>query len=78
MGTPEQTVESWNEKDQEIVVSQPAGFLFDILLRAKVESAPEDVYAILTDPKAVDIFRNIKVLFHCSDQYSLSGVYLLN
>jgi hypothetical protein len=62
MVNPEQTVNSWNEKDQEIVISQPAGLLFDILLRAKVQSSPEDIYAILTDPKAVGIFRGIKVL----------------
>jgi hypothetical protein len=31
------SVDSWSEKDQRIVVSQPAsGFLYDLILRAKV------------------------------------------
>jgi hypothetical protein len=33
------SVDSWSEKDQRIVVSQPAsGFLYDLILRAKVRS----------------------------------------
>lgn len=32
------TVETWSDKDQKIVVSQPAaGFLYDLILRAKVQ-----------------------------------------
>ncbi len=55
------TLDAWSDKDQSIVVSQPEGFMFDVLMRAKVMAAPEDVYAILTDPNCLSVFKNLKV-----------------
>lgn len=35
------SVDSWSDSDQRIVVSQPAaGFLYDLIMRAKVKVAP--------------------------------------
>jgi hypothetical protein len=43
------------------VVSQPAaGFLYDLIMRAKIDAAPDDVYAVLKDPDSHEIFRGIK------------------
>ncbi|GIL94998.1 hypothetical protein Vretimale_1111 [Volvox reticuliferus] len=54
------TKEAWNEKDQTITVSEGNGFLYNLTLRAKVDSKPSDIYSILTDPNTVSIFRSIK------------------
>lgn len=55
------SVDSWSEKDQRIIVSQPAaGFLYDLILRAKIDAHPDDVYAVLKDPRSHEIFRGIK------------------
>ncbi|KXZ42655.1 hypothetical protein GPECTOR_127g533 [Gonium pectorale] len=54
------TKEAWNEKDQTITVAEGNGFLYSLTLRAKVNSAPSDIYHILTDPNTVSIFRSIK------------------
>ncbi|GIL63457.1 hypothetical protein Vafri_17494 [Volvox africanus] len=52
--------EAWNEKDQTITVSEGNGFLYNLKLRAKVDSKPNDIYNVLIDPKTVSIFRSIK------------------
>ncbi|KAF6254530.1 hypothetical protein COO60DRAFT_311664 [Scenedesmus sp. NREL 46B-D3] len=55
------SVDSWSEKDQRIVVSQPAsGFLYDLILRAKIDAPPDDVYDVLRDANSHQIFRGIK------------------
>jgi hypothetical protein len=61
---PAPTVESWNEKDQQIEVAEGGGFLYSLKLRAKVEAKPSLIYDILTDPASVEVFRNIKVNLH--------------
>ncbi|GFR39789.1 hypothetical protein Agub_g274 [Astrephomene gubernaculifera] len=53
-------IENWHEKDQAITVSEGNGFLYNLALRAKVDSSPNDIYSILTDPNTVSIFRSIK------------------
>lgn len=58
------TTESWSEADQRIRVTQPAGFLFNLELNAKVDAPPDDVYAILTDPGSHKIFRGIKSVLY--------------
>uniref|UniRef100_A0A383VA10 Coenzyme Q-binding protein COQ10 START domain-containing protein n=1 Tax=Tetradesmus obliquus TaxID=3088 RepID=A0A383VA10_TETOB len=59
------SVDSWSEKDQRIVVSQPAsGFLYDLILRAKIDAPPDDVYTVLRDPNSHEIFRGIKDTLH--------------
>ncbi|GLC43298.1 hypothetical protein PLESTB_001343400 [Pleodorina starrii] len=52
--------EAWEEKGQTISVSEGGGFLYNITLRAKVDSNPNDIYDILTDPNTNSIFRSIK------------------
>ncbi|GLI61051.1 hypothetical protein VaNZ11_003312 [Volvox africanus] len=52
--------EAWNEKDQSITVSEGTEFLYNLTLRAKVDSKPNDIYSVLIDPKSVSIFRSIK------------------
>eukprot|EP00775_Hariotina_reticulata_P013383 gene13383-13510_t len=55
------TVDTWSDKNQKIEVSQPGqGFLYDLILRAKLDASPEDVYTVLIDPKSHEIFRGIK------------------
>lgn len=55
---PADTVEAWTEKDQRIVVAE--GSDWGLALRAKVDSSPDAIYDILTDPNTVSIFRSIK------------------
>mmetsp|Transcript_37941 Transcript_37941/g.84526 ORF Transcript_37941/g.84526 Transcript_37941/m.84526 type:complete len:292 (+) Transcript_37941:39-914(+) len=52
--------ESWDEKNQQIVVQEGNGFLYNLQMTAKVDSSPSVIYGILTDPAAVSVFRNLK------------------
>ncbi|KAG2501807.1 hypothetical protein HYH03_000307 [Edaphochlamys debaryana] len=54
------TVESWEEKGQRITVTEGNGFLYNLQLRAKVDSSPDAIYDILTDPDTNSVFRSIK------------------
>ncbi|KAF8065845.1 OCT4 [Scenedesmus sp. PABB004] len=55
------SVDAWSEADQRIIVSQPAaGFLYDLILRARIDAAPDAVYAVLTHPHSHEIFRGIR------------------
>ncbi|KAG1662757.1 hypothetical protein FOA52_006782 [Chlamydomonas sp. UWO 241] len=54
------SVDSWNEKDQKITVSEGGGFLYRVGLRAKVTGPPSTIYGVLTDPAAQNVFRSIK------------------
>ncbi|EFJ40166.1 hypothetical protein VOLCADRAFT_108304 [Volvox carteri f. nagariensis] len=54
------TQEAWNEKGQTITVSEGNGALYNLTLRAKIDSKPTDIYRILIDPNTVSIFRSIK------------------
>ncbi len=44
------TTDSWSDNDQKISVRSAPGYLFDLLLRSKLEASPEEVYNVLTDP----------------------------
>ncbi|KIY98108.1 hypothetical protein MNEG_9855 [Monoraphidium neglectum] len=56
------TVEDWSEKDCKVVVRTTPGsnLLADLVLRAKVDASPDEVYAVLTNPDSHLIFRGIK------------------
>jgi hypothetical protein len=44
-------VDTWSDSDQRIIVGTPPdGYLFDLQLNSKIDSAPDDVYKILTVP----------------------------
>jgi hypothetical protein len=57
-------VEDWSEQNQRVVVrthpEEMPGVLADIVLRAKVDGRPDDVYGVLTDPRSHAIFRGIR------------------
>jgi hypothetical protein len=57
------SVESWRDADQRIEVSSRPGFLWNVLLRARINASPDEVYSILTDEHPERIFRGIKVGF---------------
>jgi hypothetical protein len=42
------SVDSWSDKDQSIHVRSVPGFLFDLVLRSRLEGTPDEVYAVLT------------------------------
>ena len=52
-------MDAWEEKDQRIEVIE--GDSISLRLRAKVDAKPSTVYEILTDPKSINVWRNIKV-----------------
>lgn len=54
------SVEDWEQKDQRIIVSTPAGFLFQLQLNAKIDATPDEVFDVLVDPEPHRIFRGIK------------------
>lgn len=55
-------VENWSDADQKIVVTSKPGFLWSVLLRAKIDASPDIVYKILTDENPQNIFRGIKAV----------------
>ncbi len=61
-------VEAWSGKDEEIEVTGGNGFLFNLKLRGKLNSSPEVVYDILTDPNSIEkgVWRNVKVRHACT------------
>jgi hypothetical protein len=55
------SVENWSDAEQQLVVTSKPGFLWNVLLRGKIQASPTDVYNILTDEHPERIFKGIKV-----------------
>mmetsp|Transcript_1796 Transcript_1796/g.4553 ORF Transcript_1796/g.4553 Transcript_1796/m.4553 type:complete len:270 (+) Transcript_1796:111-920(+) len=46
--------------NQKICVKEGGGFLYQLLLNQKLSYSPEEVWKVLTEPNAPDVFRSIK------------------
>lgn len=54
------SIQSTREGDVRCKVYTPDGLFCQVEVRAKIPLAPEEVYAILTDPDNRKVFKNIK------------------
>lgn len=56
------TVESWNDADCKLEVTQPEGWMCKVRLQTKIHLPPDELFDLLTQPDNSGVFRNIKAL----------------
>jgi len=56
------TIESWNDADCKLEVTQPEGWMCRVRLQTKIHLPPDELYDLLTQPDNSGVFRNIKAL----------------
>ncbi|KAF5840412.1 hypothetical protein DUNSADRAFT_16789 [Dunaliella salina] len=49
-----------SKRNQKICVKEGGGFLYQLLLNQKLGYSPEEVWKVLTEPNAPDVFRSVK------------------